>query len=84
MPRSINITGNAGKKYDLEKISTENTRGASSEELLVQIWYWNPDGVEMYKENTDEFENHKSPNPPSPAIGQIWLSKWVPSDFKGA
>lgn len=82
MPKSINITGSAGKSYDLEQISTTNTRTDSSEELVVQIWYWNPNGIDSYKEDTDKYEAHKKPNPPTPVIGQIWLSKHVPTTFK--
>lgn len=82
MPKSINITGSAGKSYDLEQISTTNTRTDSSEELVVQIWYWNPNGIDSYKEDTDKYESHKKPNPPEPVIGQIWLSKHVPTTFK--
>lgn len=81
MPKSINLSGTPGKKYDLEKISSQNTRTAADEELLVQIWYWNPNGIASYSNDEEKYENHKKPNPPSPKIGQIWLSKLVSEDF---
>lgn len=81
MPRSINITGSSGKQYDLEELSTKNTRTDSSEELVVHIWYWNPDGIESYKEDETKYSEHTKPNPPNPQLGQIWLSKLVPTDF---
>lgn len=69
MPRSINLTGTSGKNYNLDKIAETNTRKSSNEELLVQIWYWNPD--------LDENNPHSKPNPANPAIGQMWLSKLI-------
>lgn len=81
MPKSINLSGTPGKNYDLEQISTKNTRQDSSEELLVQIWYWNPNGIESYRMDPEKYNNHKKPNPPSPSIGQIWLSRLVNEDF---
>lgn len=79
MPRSINITGSNGKNYNLDTISTKDTRQNSDEALLVQIWYWNP--------NLPEGNPHKYPNPEKPAIGQMWLSKLIteetnPEEFK--
>ena len=44
MPRSINLTGTPGKQYDLDELSTKNTRGSADEELLVQVWYSLPIG----------------------------------------
>lgn len=69
MPRSINITGSAGKSYNLDNIATKDTRQSSDEKLLVQIWYWNP--------NLPEGNPHKNPNPEKPVIGQMWLSKLI-------
>jgi hypothetical protein len=66
--KSINLTGTSGKTYDLEKIATENTRLDSDSQLLVEIWEWNPEANN---------EDHRKPNPPSPAVGRIWLSKLV-------
>lgn len=83
MPKSINLTGTAGKRYDLEEISTKNTRTSSEEELVVQVWYWNPNGINIYKDNTEIYEEHKKPNPPNLKTGQIWLSKLVSIDFEG-
>ena len=72
MPKNINIKGTSGKKYDLDKLSAD-TRTNSSNELLVQIWQWCPD-----LPNTNEkMKDHQEPNPPSPKIGQMWLSKLV-------
>lgn len=81
MPKSINLTGTSGKKYNLDELQNKNTRKDSSEELLVQVWYWNPNGIDAYKDDNEKFENHKKPNPPSPVIGQMWLSKLVDSTF---
>lgn len=67
MPKSINLTGTAGKKYNLDEMS-KDTREADGE-LLVQVWKWNPN---LPKENP-----HSQPNPPSPKLGQMWLSKLV-------
>ena len=66
--KSIDLTGTSGKTYDLEQISSENTRLDSSMQLLVEVWEWNPDAAN---------EDHRKPNPPSPAVGRIWLSKKV-------
>lgn len=82
MPKSINITGTQGTTYDLDKISTENTRVDSTSELIVQIWYWNPNGIDSYKDDQEKYEQHKKPNPPNVQLGQIWLSKHVPTTFK--
>lgn len=66
---AINITGTAGKTYDLSDLADKNTRGASEEELFVQIWYWSP----LF----DKSNPHSKPNPPQPKLGQIWLSQLV-------
>ena len=66
--KSINLTGTSGITYDLDKIATDKTRVDSSNQLLVEIWEWNPDAAN---------EDHRKPNPPSPAVGRIWLSKKV-------
>lgn len=68
MAKTINLTGTSGKKYDLDQISKTNTR-TSTDELVVQVWKWNP--------NLDSKNPHSKPNPPSPVVGQIWLSKLV-------
>lgn len=81
MPRSINLSGTPGKQYDLDELSTKNTRGSADEELLVQVWYWNPNGIESYKNDQEKYEQHKKPNPSNLKIGQVWLSKLVPTDF---
>ena len=73
MPKNINITGTSGKSYDLEKLSNENTRLDKGSELLVQVWQWCPD----LPNTNDATKAHQEPNPPSPKIGQIWLSKLV-------
>lgn len=67
MPKSINLTGTAGKTYNLDKINKDTRTGEG--ELLVQVWKWNPN---LPKENP-----HSQPNPPSPVLGQMWLSKLV-------
>jgi hypothetical protein len=67
--KSLNLSGQNGKTYDLEQISTQNTRLDSGMKLIVEVWYWNPDS---------DIEERRSPNPPSPEIGRIWLSKLVP------
>lgn len=69
MAKSINLTGTAGKTYNLDTIQNTQTRTNSNEELLVQIWYWNP--------NLPATNSHSNPNPPSPVLGQMWLSKLV-------
>ena len=81
MPRSINLTGTPGREYDLEQISTTNTRTDATQALVVQIWHWNPNGIESYKNDQTKYEAHKKPNPPDLKLGQIWLSKYVPTDF---
>jgi hypothetical protein len=68
---AINITGTAGATYDLTELSTKDTRSSSDERLMVQVWHWSP---LLSKENP-----HSKPNPPSPEIGQIWLSQLVDS-----
>jgi len=75
MPKSINLTGTSGKTYNLDEIKKDTRTGEG--ELLVQIWKWNPN---LPKENP-----HSKPNPPSPVLGQMWLSKLVSTsseDFK--
>lgn len=70
MPKNINLTGTAGKKYDLDELKNTNTRTSKDESLVVQIWEWNPNLP----------GDHGKPNPPSLEIGQIWLSKLVAVD----
>ncbi len=73
MPKSINLTGTAGKTYDLDEVVNGGKRTDESA-LVVQIWKWNPN---LPKENV-----HKNPNPPKPEVGQIWLSQLTPlEDF---
>lgn len=77
--KKLNLTGKANETYDLEKLSTENTRTNKDEKLLVQVWNWNPDGkfptdIQIPEE---EINDHKKSNPPDPKVGQIWLSKRV-------
>lgn len=67
MPSKINITGTSGKTYDLDELQSKKGRASSEEELIVQIWNWNPELPSPYN----------SPNPPNLKIGQIWLSKLV-------
>jgi hypothetical protein len=59
--RSINLKGTENKAYDLDKIAQE-ARNNYEKGLVVQVHEYN---VELAE----------SPNPPSPMIGQIWLSK---------
>lgn len=66
MPKSINLTGTTGKKYNLDEISTVDTR-TSGTELKVQVWKWSP--------RLSPSDPHSKPNPPKPELGQIWLSK---------
>ena len=82
MPRSINLSGTPGKKYDLDVLTSQDTRTSNKEELVVQVWYWNPKGIDAYKSDEIKFAEHRNPNPPNPELGQIWLSKLVPTDFK--
>lgn len=67
MPHKINITGTAGKNYNLDDIQNIGNRSNSSEGLVVQVWNWNPNLPEP----------HNQPNPNDLVIGQIWLSKLV-------
>lgn len=70
MAKSINLTGQVGKTYNLDELSSNSQRLNSSEELIVQIWMWNP-----------ELKNsHAFPDPKNPKLGQIWLSKFVEKD----
>ena len=71
MAKSINLTGSAGKTYNLDDLANKQTR-QSTEELLVQVWKWNP--------NLPETNPHSKPNPPSPVVGQMWLTKLVAID----
>ena len=82
MPKHINLKGTAGETYNLEELKTSNTRTDSSKDLIVQIWYWNPNGILSYKDDLTKYEEHKLPNPPRPKLGQIWISRWVKEDFK--
>lgn len=68
--RRINLTGKPGETYDLNKISSEDTRTNREEKLVVQVWEWNPKGIKGK-------EGSKFSNPPETEIGQIWLSKRV-------
>jgi hypothetical protein len=63
--RSINLRGEENKVYDLDKIA-EEARNNETKALLVQIHEYNPD-------------LGQSPNPASPKVGQIWLSKKISS-----
>lgn len=70
MPNKINLTGTAGHVYDLDEMeagSQKASRSNSSRELVVQVWKWNPNLPAP----------HNVANPENPAIGQIWLSKFV-------
>ena len=69
MPKRINLTGTAGKDYNLDELKNTNTRGSSSEALTVQVWEWNP----ALPENNP----HSKPNPENLVVGQIWLSKLI-------
>jgi hypothetical protein len=69
MAVNINLEGTAGATYDLDALSTTATRTDSSQALIVEIWYWNPD--------LDSTNPHSKPNPNNPEIGRIWLSKLV-------
>lgn len=71
MAKSINLTGTAGKTYNLDDISNKQTR-QSTDELLVQVWKWNP--------NLPAENPHSKPNPPSLVVGQMWLTKLVAVD----
>lgn len=66
--RILNLTGTSGKEYDLDKIESQS-RINSDEELVVQVWKWNPN-EEKYKD-----KGRNQPNPPNPKVGQLWLSK---------
>lgn len=68
MPKTINLTGAAGKTYNLDELETENRTSTTG--LTVEIWKWNPDLPSPYN----------SPNPPNLQIGRIWLSKFVDKD----
>lgn len=69
MAKSINLTGTTGKNYNLDELVNTNTRTNVDSELKVQIWLWSP-----YLPASNP---HSKPNPPKPALGQIWLSKLV-------
>lgn len=70
MAKSINLTGTSGASYNLDELK-KNSR-TSGDELAVQVWKWNP--------NLPSSNAHSKPNPPSPKIGQIWVSKLVEID----
>lgn len=70
MAKSINLTGTAGEKYNLDDMR-KDTRKADGE-LLVQVWKWNP--------NLPAENPHSKPNPPSLVVGQMWLTKLVAVD----
>jgi hypothetical protein len=59
--RSINLRGEENKVYDLDKIA-EEARNNETKALLVQIHEYDPN-------------LGQSPNPATPKVGQIWLSK---------
>ena len=64
MKRSINLKGTESKIYDLDKIAAE-ARNNEEKALVVQVINYDPEVP------------GQSPNPASPKIGQIWLSKRV-------
>jgi len=64
----LKLTGTEKKEYDLDKIESQS-RLNSDEELIVQVWKWNPNETK-YKDR-----GRNLPNPPEVKIGQIWLSK---------
>jgi hypothetical protein len=66
--RSINLTGTEGKVYDLDKIAQE-ARDNYTKDLVVQIHVYDPNAPLLANRN---------PNPASPKVGQIWLSKRTP------
>lgn len=57
--KTLNITGDSDKTYDLDTISAES-RTNTSKPLVVQVY---------------EYSAGESPNPISPKLGQIWISK---------
>jgi len=60
MPKkTLNLTGTKNKIYDLDDMEAQK-RTNSEKELKVQVW---------------EYSTGESSNPPSPTVGQIWLSK---------
>jgi hypothetical protein len=63
--KSLNLTGTANKAYDLDEIEAQN-RVNSAKDLVVMVHRYNPNSTNPAK---------RSPNPLSPKIGQIWLSK---------
>ena len=58
MKKTLNLTGQSGKTYDLDALNTESRLDASKK-LVVQI---------------HEYSEGENPNPENPSIGQIWLS----------
>lgn len=62
--RSINLKGTENKVYDLDKIADE-ARNNETKALVVQVHTFDPSLP------------GQSPNPASPKVGQIWLSKRV-------
>lgn len=69
MPKNINLKGTAGATYDLDELAVKGTRTSTDDELIVQIWYWNP--------NLPAENPHSKPNPSDLRVGQMWLSKRV-------
>ena len=67
MPKNINLKGTAGNTYDLDELSRKGTRTSTEEELVVQIWYWNP---LLPAENP-----HPDLTLKNLKIGQMWLSR---------
>ena len=61
---SANLVGTAGAVYDLDELQ-QDSRTNSEKELVVQVWKYNP---------ASEDPEKRSPNPPNPKLGQIWLS----------
>jgi hypothetical protein len=62
--RSINLKGTENKVYDLDKIA-EEARNNETKALVVQVHTYDP------------AVPGQTPNPESPKVGQIWLSKRV-------
>lgn len=62
--KNLQITGTQNRTYDLDEIEKQN-RTNSDLELRVQVY---------------EYHNGENPNPANPAVGQIWISKYVIAD----
>jgi hypothetical protein len=71
MPVNLNLTGTPGKTYDLDAIEAES-RVNVTKPLLVQVHMYNPELPTGHP--------NKSPNPATLQVGQIWLSKKVPTE----